>query len=73
LISETYCFSKQVLSFGSSQGSYPDISQKYKMGDISKGVARPTHSSPPKKLQNVYYLIALKIPNTPKNLALPQQ
>jgi hypothetical protein len=25
--------------YGSSLGSNPDISQKYKMGDISKGVA----------------------------------
>jgi hypothetical protein len=32
---------------GSSLGSYPDISQKYTMGDISKGVAS-TFSSPPK-------------------------
>ncbi len=29
--------------------SSPDISQKYKMGDISKGW--PTHSSPPKNIQ----------------------
>jgi hypothetical protein len=35
--------------YGSSLGSNPDISQKYNMGDISKGVAS-THSSPPKKL-----------------------
>ncbi len=27
--------------YGSSLGSNPDIPQKYKMGDISKGVARP--------------------------------
>ncbi len=33
--------------YGSSLGSNPDISQKYKMCDISKGVA--THSSPSKK------------------------
>jgi hypothetical protein len=32
-----------------SLGSNPDISKKYKMGDISKGVAN-THSSPPKKV-----------------------
>jgi hypothetical protein len=29
----------QPTCFGSSLGSNPDISQKYKMGDISKGVA----------------------------------
>ncbi len=34
--------------YGSSLCSYPDISQNYKMGDISKGTAN-THSSPPKK------------------------
>jgi hypothetical protein len=33
---------------GSSLGSNPDITQKYKMGDISKGVANTL--SPPKKI-----------------------
>ncbi len=33
---------------GSSLGSNPDISRKYKMGDISTGVAN-TQFSPPKK------------------------
>jgi hypothetical protein len=33
-----HTFSKK-LDFGSSMGSNPDISQKYEMGDISKGVA----------------------------------
>jgi len=32
--------------YASSLGSNPDISQKYKMGDISKGMT--THSCPPK-------------------------
>jgi hypothetical protein len=34
--------------YGSSLGSNPDISQKYKMGDISK--QWPSRSSPPKKI-----------------------
>jgi hypothetical protein len=34
--------------YGSSLGSNPDITQKYKIDDISKGVNN-THSSPPKK------------------------
>jgi hypothetical protein len=32
-----------------SLGSNQDISQKYKMGDMSLGLEWPTHSSPPKK------------------------
>ncbi len=35
-------------TYDSSLSSNPDIAQKYKMGDISKGVAKPTHYSSPK-------------------------
>ncbi len=34
--------------YSSSLGSNPDICQKYKMGDISKGVANTLYCSPPK-------------------------
>jgi hypothetical protein len=42
--------------------SNPDISQKYKMGDISKGYSHwPTNSSPPKIKQKIFnsYLILI--------------
>jgi hypothetical protein len=34
--------------YGNSLGLNPDISQKYKMGSIIKGVANTLHFSPPK-------------------------
>ncbi len=34
--------------YDSSLGSNPDISKKYKMGEISKEVVNTTHSSRPK-------------------------
>jgi hypothetical protein len=37
--------------YGSSLGSNPDISQKYKMCDISKGVANTSYSPPKTKEQ----------------------
>jgi hypothetical protein len=42
--------------YGSSLGSNPDISQKYKMGDISKGVANTK--------KNLLYYIVLSIIHT---------
>ncbi len=42
---------------GSSLGSNPDISQKYEMGDISKGVASPAHYSPSKKYAKMSILL----------------
>jgi hypothetical protein len=44
--------------YGSSLGSNPDISQKYKMGDISKGVARPKNIHKNHKWLDVRRLIA---------------
>jgi hypothetical protein len=40
--------------YGSFLGSNPDISQKYKMGDI-KQREWPTHSKPPKKYFTTNY------------------
>ncbi len=45
------------LGSGSSLRSNPDISQKYKMGDISKGVANTL--KPVKKIQKVIFYIGI--------------
>jgi hypothetical protein len=37
---EMGCYVREMGGSGSSLGLNPDISQKYKMGDISKGVAK---------------------------------
>jgi hypothetical protein len=43
-------------------GSNPDISQKYKMGDISKGeTTHSSHSNPAKNMQKNNPSIVLKI------------
>jgi hypothetical protein len=42
------------ICYGSSLGSNLDISQKYKMGDMTK--EWPTHSSPAKNIQKKNYI-----------------
>jgi hypothetical protein len=39
----------RLFAAGSSLGSIPDIPQKYKIGEIIKGVANRTQSTSPKK------------------------